>query len=210
MIRRTIKHLKSDSERRIFFLTFISSLISFAYAVYNGTLGILKRSVWNGSICVYYLLLMMIKMLLVVENKRVFDEKRRNRVVLISFSIMLVITLAMVAPAILLIHNKRVYDLGLIPAITMAAYTTYSITMAIVNFSKARDDDNYLLLNVWTMNVVSALMSIIVLQSTLILANGGMEEKMQILSACSTFAIIVSIFILIVIQIIKYLRKYEK
>lgn len=207
MIRRTIKHLKSDSERRAFFFTFISALISFAYAAYNGILGILKSSIWNWSICVYYLLLLVIKMLLVVENKREFDEKRRNRVVLVSFFIMLVITLAMITPAILLINNKREYNLGLIPAISMAAYTTYSITMAIINFSKAKSNINCLLLNVRTINVVAALMSIIVLQNTLILANGGMEEKMQILSACSTFIIIASILILITIQLTNYLKR---
>lgn len=53
-------------------------------------------------------------------------------------------------------------------------------------------------------------MSIIVLQNTLILANGEMEENMKILSACSTFAIIVSVFILIAIQLIKYLKKLNK
>ncbi|MCQ2799646.1 MAG: hypothetical protein MJ228_02620 [Bacilli bacterium] len=207
MIRRTINHLKSDSERRAFFFAFISALICFAYAAYNGVLGILKSSIWNGSICVYYLLLLVIKMLLVVENKREFDEKRRNRVVFFSFFIMLVITLAMITPAILLINNKREYNLGLIPAISMAAYTTYSITMAIINFSKAKTNNNLLLNNIRIINVIAALMSVIVLQNTLILANGGMEEKMQILSACSTFAIIASILIILVIQFIKCSRR---
>ena len=34
-----------------------SMLIGFAFALYNGVLGIAYQSLWNGSICVYYFLL---------------------------------------------------------------------------------------------------------------------------------------------------------
>lgn len=203
---KTIKLLKSDKERRTFILTFVSALISFAYAVYNGAIGIINSSIWNGSICVYYLLLLVIKLLLVVGNRKACNEQRRDVVINVSFSLMFIVTLAMIAPATLLILNKRTYSLGLIPAIAMAAYTTYSITMAIINFSKSKTNNNTLLNNIRIINVIAALMSVIVLQNTLILANGVMGEGMQELSIYSTFAIIASILIILVIQFIKYSR----
>lgn len=204
---KTIKLLKSDKERRTFFLTFVSALISFAYAVYNGAIGIINSSIWNGSICVYYLLLLVIKLLLVVGNRKAYNEQRRNVVINVSFSLMFIVTLAMIAPATLLTLNKRTYSLGLIPAIAMAAYTTYSITMAIINFSKSKPNNNLLLNNIRIVNVIAALMSVIVLQNTLILANGAMEEGMQELSIYTTFAIIASILIILVIQFIKCSRR---
>lgn len=204
---KTIKLLKSDKERRTFILTFVSALISFAYAVYNGAIGIINSSIWNGSICVYYLLLLVIKLLLVVGNRKPYNEQRRSVVINVSFLLMFIITLAMIAPATLLILNKRTYSLGLIPAIAMAAYTTYSITMAIINFSKSKTNNNLLLNNIRIVNVIAALMSVIVLQNTLILANGAMEEGMQELSIYTTFAIIASILIILVIQFIKCSRR---
>lgn len=206
MMRRLFEYLKSDYERKTFIFAFVSAFISFAYASYNGVLGIIQKSIWNGSICIYYLLLLLIKTILIVERERAFNEKRRKTIIFISFILLIIITSAMFVPAILLIKNERAYDLGLIPAIAMAAYTTYSVTNSIINFSKAKYNDNQLVKQIITINIVSSLMSIIVLQNTLILANGELDKGMKTLSICSTFAIISSILILIFIQVRKYVQ----
>ena len=56
----------------------------------------------------------------------------------VIYALLFIITISMIAPAIFLIIGKRTYDLGMIPAIAMAAYTTYSVTFAIINYYKVK------------------------------------------------------------------------
>ncbi len=206
MIKKTINNLKSDYVFRTYAFTFISILITFGYAIYNGVLGITKLSIWNGSICVYYLLLLSIKALLMIERRNT-NEQKRNRVILFSFILLFVTTIAMITPAILMINNQRSYDLGLIYAIAMAAYTTYSVTTAFIHFNKARSNENQVVKQIRLINIASALMSITVLQNTMILANGGIDESMQLLSAISSFAIITAITILTIVEFCNFKKR---
>lgn len=121
MVKRMINYLKNNYNRRTFIFSFLSTLVCVAYAIYNGALGLIKESIWNGSVCIYYILLTAVRIFLLINRK---SKKNNIFVIMVSFSIMLVLTIAMITPAILLINDRRVYDYGLIPAIAMAAYTT--------------------------------------------------------------------------------------
>ena len=204
MILRFISYMKSDYNRRTFIFSLISMIVCFAFAIFNGVLGIIKQSIWCGSICIYYLLLLSIKMLLLLNR-----NKKGNEIglTIVSYSILLIITLAMITPAILMIRNERTYSFGLIPAISSAAYTTYSFTLAIINLTKASKSDNLIVRQLRLINMITALMSIIVLQNTLISANGGYDESMKLLTTYTSFLIIGIAVILIVIYLIKTLKK---
>ena len=103
---------------------------------------------------------------------------------------LIVMTVAMIAPAVLLILDKRSYNWGLIPSIALAAYTTYSITMSIINMRKAKNNDSPAIKQIRLVNILNTLMSLLVLQNTLILANGGYTEDMRKLSVASSVVII--------------------
>ena len=149
-----------------------------------------------------------IKVLLMIERKNT-NKQKRNRVILFSFILLFVITIAMITPAILMINNQRSYNLGLVYAIAMAAYTTYSVTTALMHFNKVRTNENQVVKQIRLINIASTLMSITVLQNTMILANGGFDESMQLLSVISSFAIITTITILIILQICNF-RKHMR
>lgn len=63
--REILKPILQNWKRDYTFKTIASSLLSFGitilFALYNGFLGIRLLSVWNGSICVFYLLLVLIR-----------------------------------------------------------------------------------------------------------------------------------------------------
>lgn len=209
MLKRAINNLKNDHSLRTFVFSIFSVLITLSYSIYNGFLGIYKLSIWHGSICIYYLLLLIIRTILVFEMKN-NNEKRKKIIHFVIYGLLFIITISMIAPAIFLIIGKRTYDLGMIPAIAMAAYTTYSVTFAIINYYKTRKNNNITIKQLRLINVISALMSVIVLQNTLILANGGMDENMKTMCFYTSFAIIFSAIILIIIQFIKYFKTMFK
>lgn len=92
---------------------------------------------------------------------------------------LIILNIAMITPAFLLVLDKRTYNLGLIPSIASAAFTTYSITMSIVNMKTAKNTDSSIIKQIRSVNTINTLMSILVLQNALILANGGYTDDMK-------------------------------
>ena len=105
---------------------------------------------------------------------------------------------------------KPVY-IDLVPAIAMAAYTTYKITVASVNVRpKARNQSgNILTAELRTINFIDALVSVLTLQNTLIMVNSSPEEatNMLTLSAVTSTAVYIAIVIISVIMLIHGLSK---
>ena len=202
MIKEVVKKLKNDYNKRTVIFAFLSVLVTICFTVYNGVLGFLYNSTWHICIFVYYVFLLLIKGLLVFGISLKKIRSNQLIVVYITFIILIVMTIAMIAPAFLLLLDKRTYNLGLIPSIASAAYTTYSITMSIVNMKKAKNTDSPIIKQIRLVNIVNTLMSILVLQNTLILANGGYTDDMKKLSVATSVGIIVLIIIIEIYQFI--------
>ena len=208
-MKEIIKKIKNDYNKRTVIFAFLSVLVTICFTVYNGILGFLYNSTWHICIFVYYVFLLLIKGLLVFG---IFHKKTRNNqliVVYITFIMLIILTIAMIAPAFLLVLDKRTYNLGLIPSIASAAYTTYSITMSIVNMKKAKNTDSPIIKQIRLVNIVNTLMSILVLQNTLILANGGYTDDMKKLSVASSVGIIVLIIFIEIYQFILVKAKQD-
>lgn len=173
-----------------------SFLVTTAFALYNGFLGLRYGSVWNGCICVYYILLSVTRGIIpFVEKKNlVLSEnavkKRRILTFRITSVIMLVTDIALIIPIALMVLNTRSVNMGLIPSITMATYTTFKIVTAAINIKKAGKSDNILVREIGTINFIDACVSVLTLQNTLIIVNQGENSgDMFLLSAISSAAI---------------------
>ena len=160
-----------------------SLIFTLIFALYNGFLGIWHQSVWHGSICVYYLLLVCIRgMILLTEKKeheeeREQEEGRRSRVYLCASLLLLVLNLSLIVPLALLVKQQRNVHLTLIPAIAMAAYAFYKLTLASIHLAKRRKSGNCLVRLLRSINFIDALLSIMTLQNTLIMIHTSGEEN---------------------------------
>lgn len=208
MIKEIVKKLKNDYNKRTVIFAFLSVLVIICFTVYNGILGFFYDSIWHICIFVYYVFLLLIKGLLVFG---ILHKKIRNNqliVVYITFIMLIILTIAMIAPAFLLVLDKRTYNLGLIPSIASAAYTTYSTAMSIVNMKKAKNTDSPIIKQIRLVNIVNTLMSILFLQNTLILANGGYTGDMKKFSMATSVGIIILIIIIEIYQFILVKTKH--
>lgn len=186
--------------------------ITTLFALYNGFLGISLGSLWNGAICAYYLLLVAIRgSLLLTEWKAqgAGDEEKtrsRQRALLVSAIMLLVLNLALICPIAMMAKLEKVVDVGLIPAIAMATYTTCKITMAAIHLRKRNKVEGIdpVVRELRTINFIDALVSILVLQNTLIMVNSAKADiqSMLVLSAVSSAVI----YIVIVFISIRLLR----
>ena len=115
-----------------------------------------------------------------------------------------ILNLSLVVPVSLLVLLQKPVELSLIPAIAMAAYTTYKIVMASLNLKKRKKSENRLVRLLRTINYIDALVSILTLQNTLIMVNmHGEGNQMLTLSAVTGAVIMLAVLVLSVAAIRK-------
>ena len=168
------------------FTSALSSFIRFVYALFNGIFGIAHKSLWNGSICVYYILLSLVRALIVHTLKKSHGGTQTaytEKVYFWSHFLLILMNLSLIVPIAVMVRGGRTYSYGLIPAIALAAYTTYRIVSSAIQFKRSRKDTGLLVSALRAINLIDALVAIMTLQNTLIQANGGMTPGMKLLTA---------------------------
>ena len=188
-----------------------SLFISFLYTIYNMIIGILNYSIFNGIISIYYLLLTICNSILIY---RIYRNKKSEKLYEIThifiYIILFLLTISFIGPAILLLLNDNIFFLDTIYSIVCALFTTISMTFSIINYVKARKEDNENIKLLRLCNLISSLLSIIILQNILILSNGELDNDMLILSIFTTCIIILFIIALIIIKFIFYIKKIKR
>ena len=203
-----------DYRFKTFVGAWVSLCITVIFAAYHGYLGMGVSSIWHGSICVYYLLLVSVRGMVLhteyVTRTEDADTQQlwRQKAFSISSATLLAMNIVLIAPISLMVLMQKPTNMGLIPAIAMAAYTTYKITMAIVNMRRCRVY-HPLIHELRTINLIDAFVSILTLQNTLIMVNSdaGEGSSMITLSAISSTLIYLTIIIITIKLFIK--RKAE-
>lgn len=189
----------------------ISILTSFLFCCYNTFIGFSKDNVFSLSIAGYYLLLCLMRFfcfILMKKNLKSGKENAKEYKVLAVF--LFVLNILLIGPIILLAMHQKEYKGEMIQAITMAVYSTYKITMAIIGFVKGRKTNSMGTSIRMTLSMTDALVSILSLQNTLILVNGSADkEDMRILSIVSSCLIFLAILLLTIFDCV-WIWKYDK
>ena len=207
-----VKHFFERRKTDYDFKTVTAALGSLAvtalFALYNGFLGVYHSSLWNGSICVYYLVLVGLRTMIIAARRNAGRRAKPGRTqinaYIASASLLLFLNLCLVVPVSLMVVRQRPVDMTLIPAITMAAYTTYKVIMASVNLKRRKRSPDRLVRLLRTISFIDALVSVLTLQNTLIMVNmKGDGLEMLTLTAITSAAIMLAVLTLSVTAMIK-------
>lgn len=196
---------KADYQFKTLATSTLSALVGLGFTVFNVVLGIVYKSVWNISISVYYVLLAIVRGIVVHSQRKVIvadNQKKQEQYKRIYFKthiLMIFMDMCLIAPIAYMVIGERSYVYGLIPAIAMAAYTTYRITMGIINLGKSRKQENILIRELRTVNLQDSLVAVLTLQNALIIANGSDMQSMLALTAWTS----AGIWLMIVIFTVK-------
>ena len=196
---------KADYQFKTLATSTLSALVDLGFTVFNVVLGIVYKSVWNISISVYYVLLTIVRGIVVhsQRNVNVADNQKKQeqykRIYFKTHILMIFMDMCLIAPIAYMVIGERSYEYGLIPAIAMAAYTTYRITMGIINLGKPRKQENILIRELRTVNLQDSLVAVLTLQNALIIANGSDMQSMLALTAWTS----AGIWLMIVIFTVK-------
>ena len=196
--------LEEDWGRKTAVLSSLSALMNLFFLVFNAVLGLMYSSLWHGSISVYYALLFIVRTIIVMHQRRGESNHRRNRnIYILTHILLLIMNVSLIVPIAMMIEGNRSYTHGLIPAIAMATYTTYRVTMAIMNAVKSKRGGSPFTSELRTINFLDAMLSVLTLQNALIIATDGMNEDMHTLMSWTSGGI----WLLIVVVTVLSFRK---
>ena len=194
-----LKRLKDDYVFRTVVTAALSFFATVAFTGYNLFLGIAYKTVWNAEIAVYYAMLVLLRAYAffaerAINRSVVNDVKRKRRIsdkIYISQCVILFLTgVALIAPVSHMVLQKKQVNYSTVPAIAMAAYTTFKISVAVYNYFKTRKNYGLFVKMLKNISLADALVSVLVLQYTLVMIFGnGVTGDMFTLCAITTFFI---------------------
>ena len=199
--KQLIGRWKTDYDFKTLITAAVSLGVTAAFALYNGFLGVHHQSLWHGTICVYYIILVLLRGGIVFSERIAYkrDDGGRVRKICrgVSSALLLILNISLIVPTALMVKMEKPVGMTLIPAIAMAAYTTYKIVMASVNLRRRKRSSDILVRLLRTIGFIEALVSILTLQNTLIMVNsGGGSGSMLTLTALTSGAIWLGILII--------------
>lgn len=164
-----------DHAFRTILTTLPAFLINVAYTVYNGVIGIMNQSAWFITMAVYYSLLGIMRYRAVstgrkiarLEDKQLIRKKELS-VIKMDGILLLVLNLALSGVVLLTIAQDTAKRYSEIMVISIAAYTFYKITMALINMIKVRKTQSPILITIRNIGVADALVSMLTLQATML------------------------------------------
>lgn len=182
---------KTDFEFRTIANSLLSSVITVLFGLYNSVLGVRYGIIWNGCISIYYFLLTILRGFISYGAIKYgeSDDKNRNRVHLVSSLILIVLNVSLVVPITLMVLNRKSVSMTMIPAISMAAYTTYKVVMASANMKRARHTKDILVKLLRNINFIDAVISILTIQNTLLVVKASADRQDMIVLAAISSAV---------------------
>ena len=170
----------ADYTFRTLMTTTPSFLINVIYTIYNGVLGIMNQSVWFITMAVYYSLLGLMRYRAVSAGRKIsrledrkMIRKKELSVIKTDGILLLVLNFALTGVILLTIAQDTANRYSEIVVISIATYTFYKITMAVVNMVKVRKTQSPVLITIRNIGVADALVSMLTLQATMLASFHG-------------------------------------
>ncbi len=169
-----------DYTFRTILTTMPSFLINVAYTIYNGILGVMNQSVWFVTMAVYYSLLGIMRYRAVSTGREISrlenpDQIRERELSVIKTDgiLLLILNVALSGVILLTIAQDTAKRYPEVVVISIATYTFYKITMAVVNMVKVRKMRSPVLITIRNIGVADALVSMLTLQATMLASFQG-------------------------------------
>lgn len=181
---RHVRQYRTDLDFRLRLRLTVSFGVNLCYSVYKAALGLLLGSVWFGAMAAYYLVLSAARFLLLrggMGSLLAGYKKRRFCGLLLA---VMTVPIAVIGAVSVYTGGATEYPGHLIFA--AAAYTFYSLTMAIVNICRFRGAGSPVYSAANALALMTALVSLFFLQGAMFLAFGNgssMERDMNMIFA---------------------------
>ena len=175
--RRYIEDVHFRTELSLYF----GLLINFLYIGMKLFSGIYYRSLWFVALAGYYILLAVMRFILLHRGKKRTEklskesEIKRYRM---CGTTLLIMNFALVGIVIFMVYQNKGFDYPGLLIYAMAAYSFYSIIIAVVNLVKFRKHGSPLLSAAKVINLVAAMVSILSLETAMLAQFGSDDDPL--------------------------------
>lgn len=187
--------------------------LNLLYALYHGVLGIYSQSIWFLSMFAYYVILGAVRFSAVLcERKNSGAASVGIEYFVLKLSGILLTVLSFVLSGVIYLSLSQniatKYDSILM--ITIATYTFYKITMAVIRAVKQRHDPSPLLAAIRSIGYAEVAASVLTLQRSMLVSFEGMtEENARLMNALTGAAVCLFVLVLGITMIIKSTKRKE-
>lgn len=207
----------SDTQYRVTLSLYASTAINLLYAGLQLWAGIQQESIWFYSLAVYYAMLAFMRFFLLKEARIHEMGKDRYREYIhyrITAILLLILNLAMGTISAFVVIENRGFRHHEIVTIAMAAYTFYSLTMAIVSIFRYRKFRSPVLSASKHISLASALVSMLSLETAMFSSFGADSDPalrfwVTAMSGAAIFIIVLALAIYMLLLARKELNKMK-
>lgn len=178
-VRTRWQKAKDDPVCRTLLIACAVLCVNLVYAVMNVVLGIIHISAWHFTLFTYYAILSVMRFYAVIYGLTA-ESKCTDRSIM-RFCGWLLCFLAIVISGVVCLNFTvdRNASKPFVLMITIATYTTWKVTMAIINIVKAHKKQEPLLIALRNIGCADAAMSILTLEHSMIATFGSDESRLM-------------------------------
>lgn len=196
---KTGERIVSDRRYRVVLSAAAAFVFNLLFALYNCVLGIMNLSLWFISMCAFYGILAAMRFSAVLcdrKNRRIPSDDMEKFVMRLTGILLSVLSLILAVINCISLSQNIAVKHGEIVMITIAAYTFFKITMAVVKAVKQHKNPSALLRTIRSINCAEAAASVLTLQRSMLVSFGSMDYE-QIRLMNSVTGAVVFLFVLI-------------
>lgn len=181
----------------IFKVALIALGINFAFGVYNAVLGLIDRSFWFLALAAYFIVLGVMRFAVVLAKKKNGNGVSDVFITRFTGALLLFMGITLAGITYISASEEKGDRHGQIVMITIAVYAFAKITIAVINFVRARKDNSATIRVLRNIALADAAVSIFSLQRSMLVSFKGMTSDDIFLMNCLTgTAVYILMFIL--------------
>lgn len=189
------QHLAADRRFRIVFFAGCTLAVNILYGLAHAVFGVLDASAWLLVLAAYHILLGVMRFGAVLTEKRQSSERFVMR---LCGGMLMALALVMGASTALSILQERAVPHGMIVMLTIAIYTFWKMTMAIVHTVQAHQCGTPLTRTIRNITLASALASLMTMQRSMLVSFEAdiTAGETLVLNICTGGAVCILVFLM--------------
>lgn len=208
---KTGKKLVSSQRHRIILSATLAFAFNLLYAIYHCVLGILNLSFWFIAMCAFYGILAIMRFSAILcerNHQKLPDNVTELFVMKLSGVLLVILSIVLATVSYISLLQNIAAKHGEIIMITIATYTFYKITMAIVKAVKQHKNTSPLLKTIRNIGYAEVAASILTLQRSMLASFGSMSAgNIHFMNAVTGAAVCLFVLILGLSMIAKSMKK---
>ena len=189
------RRLQSDRRFRIVAGAAANLAVNLLYGAGHAMLGLLDGSVWLLVMAAYYILLGVMRFGAVLTERRHASERFVMR---FCGGMLMALALVLAGSTVISLMQERSVPHGMILMITIAAYTFWKMTMAIIHTVQAHQSGTPLTCTIRNITLASALASLMTMQRSMLVSFEGdiTGAEMLVLNIMTGSAVCLLVFLM--------------